>query len=135
MTPEKKKLTMKEEEGFISLWIVRSISKSESRKQKVLALRSNLNRKMLLWRLPWMAVSAVTPLPLHSFIGVFTPIPNQLTFPLLSFCSTSELHLTHHPQVISFSRVNSFYYFSRNIHSLSFFTCRNTNLIIVARSI
>ncbi|CAJ2643014.1 ribosomal RNA small subunit methyltransferase I isoform X1 [Trifolium pratense] len=55
---------------------------------------------MLLRRLPWMAVSAAKPLPLHSFIGIFTPIPNKLTFPPLSFCSsTSELNnLTHHPQ-------------------------------------
>ncbi|KAI5402922.1 hypothetical protein KIW84_050498 [Lathyrus oleraceus] len=52
---------------------------------------------MLLRRLPWTVVSAAAPFPLHSSIGVFTPIPKQLAFSPLSFCSTSDLHLTHHP--------------------------------------
>ncbi|KAL5073926.1 hypothetical protein RYX36_012910 [Vicia faba] len=51
---------------------------------------------MLLRRLPWTVVSAAAPLPFHSSIGVFTP-PKQLTFSPSSFCSTSDLHLTHHP--------------------------------------
>lgn len=49
---------------------------------------------MLLRRLPWMAFSTAAPLPLYS--SSFS-IPKQLTFSPLSFCSTSELHLTQHP--------------------------------------
>ncbi|CAK8540527.1 unnamed protein product [Lathyrus sativus] len=52
---------------------------------------------MLLRCLPWTAVSAAAPIPLHSSIKVFNSIPKQLAFSLLSFCSTSDLHLTHHP--------------------------------------
>ncbi|CAK8573014.1 unnamed protein product [Lathyrus sativus] len=52
---------------------------------------------MLLSRFPWTAVSAAAPIPLHSSIKVFTSIPKQLAFSHLSFCSTSNLHLTHHP--------------------------------------
>lgn len=95
---------------------------------------------MLLRRLPWMAFSTAAPLPLYSFSS---SIPKQLTFSPLSFCSTSELHLTQHPNnnnkpVISFSfHFLGFTFpstFTHFFYSSLPFTCRNTKLIIVARS-
>ncbi|XP_061350803.1 uncharacterized protein LOC133295908 isoform X2 [Gastrolobium bilobum] len=50
---------------------------------------------MLIRRLPWMAISVAAPVPFHfgGNSGICIPIRKQLTFSLLSFCSSSGVHL------------------------------------------